>query len=60
MAYAESESLPSAALSAGGTRERNRMSVEAVRQYLEQYDLAGRVQEFEVSSATVELAVVCQ
>ena len=56
MAYAESESLPSAALSAGGTRERNRMSVEAVRQYLEQYDLAGRVQEFEVSSATVELA----
>ena len=32
------------------------MSVKAVRQYLEQYDLAGRVQEFEVSSATVELA----
>ena len=32
------------------------MSVERVREYLKQYGLEGRVKEFSVSSATVELA----
>ena len=32
------------------------MSIEAVKTYLEPYGVAGRVQEFDVSSATVELA----
>ena len=32
------------------------MSIEAVKTYLEPYGMAGRVQEFDVSSATVELA----
>ena len=32
------------------------MSVESVRNYLKEYGLEDRVQEFEVSSATVELA----
>ncbi len=32
------------------------MSVEKVREYLKQYGLDGRIQEFDVSSATVELA----
>ena len=32
------------------------MSVEKVRQYLKQYGLDSRVEEFDVSSATVELA----
>ena len=32
------------------------MSVESVRNYLKQFDLDSKVQEFEVSSATVELA----
>lgn len=32
------------------------MSVERVRNYLKQWDLQDKVQEFEVSSATVELA----
>ena len=32
------------------------MSVERVREYLKQYGLEGRVKEFAVSSATVELA----
>lgn len=32
------------------------MSVEKVRKYLEQYGFDGRIQEFDVSSATVELA----
>lgn len=32
------------------------MSVERVREYLKQWDLEDRVKEFEVSSATVELA----
>lgn len=32
------------------------MSVESVRNYLKQFDLDGKVEEFEVSSATVELA----
>ena len=32
------------------------MSVERVREYLKQYGLDGRVKEFSVSSATVELA----
>lgn len=32
------------------------MSVERVREYLNQYGLGGKVREFEVSSATVELA----
>ena len=32
------------------------MSVERVKEYLRQWDLDGRVREFDVSSATVELA----
>lgn len=32
------------------------MSIEKVKAYFNQYGMAGRVQEFEVSSATVELA----
>ena len=32
------------------------MSIEKVRAYLEERQLAGRIQEFDVSSATVELA----
>lgn len=32
------------------------MSVESVRNYLKQFDLDGKVEEFEVSSTTVELA----
>lgn len=32
------------------------MPVETVREYLSKYDLAQRIREFEVSSATVELA----
>lgn len=32
------------------------MSIETVRKYFEQYKIADRIQEFEVSSATVELA----
>lgn len=32
------------------------MSIERVKTYLESYDLADRIQEFDVSSATVELA----
>ena len=32
------------------------MSIEAVKTYLEPYGVAGRVQKFDVSSATVELA----
>lgn len=32
------------------------MSIEKVKNYFEQYGLAGKVMEFEVSSATVELA----
>ena len=32
------------------------MAIEKVRAYFEQYGMAGRVREFEVSSATVELA----
>lgn len=32
------------------------MSVETVKEYLRQYDLDGKVKEFAVSSATVELA----
>ena len=32
------------------------MSVESVRNYLKQFELDGKVEEFEVSSATVELA----
>ena len=32
------------------------MSVEKVREYLKQYGVEDRMQEFEVSSATVELA----
>ena len=34
------------------------MSVAAVKEYLQQYGLEGRVREFEVSSATVELAAL--
>lgn len=34
------------------------MSVEKVREYLTPYGVADRIQEFEVSSATVELAAV--
>ncbi len=34
------------------------MSVEKVREYLTSYGVADRIQEFEVSSATVELAAV--
>ena len=32
------------------------MSAEAVRAYFEQYGMDGRIREFDVSSATVELA----
>ena len=32
------------------------MSVERVKEYFSQYGLEGRVQEFDVSSATVDLA----
>lgn len=32
------------------------MAIETVRKYFEQYNIADRIQEFEVSSATVELA----
>lgn len=32
------------------------MAIELVREYLRQYGLDGRIQEFDVSSATVELA----
>lgn len=32
------------------------MSIEKVKKYFEQYGIADRIQEFEVSSATVELA----
>lgn len=32
------------------------MAIETVKEYFEQYNMANRVQEFEVSSATVELA----
>lgn len=32
------------------------MSIERVREYMKQYDLEGEMMEFEVSSATVELA----
>lgn len=32
------------------------MSIEKVRQYLKQWNVADKIQEFEVSSATVELA----
>ena len=34
------------------------MSVEKVREYLKPYGVADRIREFEVSSATVELAAV--
>ena len=34
------------------------MSIQRVRAYFEQWDMAGRIREFEVSSATVELAAV--
>ena len=34
------------------------MSVEKVRAYLEHFGVAGRIREFDVSSATVELAAV--
>ncbi len=34
------------------------MSIQRVRAYFEQRDMAGRIREFEVSSATVELAAV--
>ena len=34
------------------------MSVEKVRAYLEPYGVAGRIREFDVSSATVELAAL--
>ena len=34
----------------------NKMAIEKVREYFRQYGLEERVQEFEVSSATVELA----
>lgn len=32
------------------------MAIEKVKQYLAQYDIADKIQEFDVSSATVELA----
>lgn len=32
------------------------MAIEKVREYFTQYNMAGRIQEFDVSSATVELA----
>lgn len=32
------------------------MAIERVREYLKQWDADGRIREFEVSSATVELA----
>lgn len=34
------------------------MSIQKVRAYLEQFGMSGRIREFEVSSATVELAAV--
>ena len=34
------------------------MSIERVKEYFEKYNMAERVQEFEVSSATVELAAI--
>lgn len=34
------------------------MSIQKVRAYMEQFGMAGRIREFEVSSATVELAAV--
>ncbi len=33
------------------------MSIQKVKKYLEQFNMQGRVLEFDVSSATVELAV---
>jgi len=36
----------------------NSMSIEKVREYLKKYGLAERIQEFDVSSATVELAAI--
>lgn len=32
------------------------MSIEAVKEYLSKFDIADRIKEFDVSSATVELA----
>ena len=34
------------------------MSIERVKEYFEKYNMADRIQEFEVSSATVELAAL--
>ena len=34
------------------------MSIQKVRAYFEEFDIAGRIREFDVSSATVELAAV--
>ena len=34
------------------------MSIDRVKQYFEKYNMADRIQEFEVSSATVELAAL--
>lgn len=34
------------------------MAIDKVREYFRQYNMEDRIREFEVSSATVELAVV--
>ena len=34
------------------------MSIEKVRAYFEHFGIAGRIREFDVSSATVELAAI--